>query len=603
MSEENKDSVPSSPPLQKKGSYDIDFDALDDSVNPFAPKVKLGSSPPIRAGNLMIDENVDPFKPKKKLVNSPPRSPITAPESFSSLGTDLDRSVALSENGRSEDTDGGNNHLDSSVNIKESHSGSESIPKPKKVIKKPKMQSKLKPPKSIKSPQIVSDEIQVSDSSFEVENKPLAESSPMPSKISPKKYQSELSNDIETTYHKNLTQETNLGTEHHFDEHDNLDGELANEGFAPLGEVFDNDLASSNSAFQKEESVFKRRDEASFSDSFSSEKPSRPSPSHTPKVLKQREDDAVLNTPPQVKKVEDSYLTPESPQKDISRGSDKNESSSEDSQFYDAFDYPPAPSTKSKLGQKNSSGMERGSSSQDEGGNNKDAVVQLVQVLRYSQSDWKKMKQELELNFQASLLNKEREWSLMLGERDKKISSLEDANAKLKHTNDEMRMIVADFEKTISQLQAEKDKTKTDSKKMIQSLESERDQAVEDLQSVESAFSDLHRRYEKSKSIIEGFKRNEEQLKQCVEDLQGKLKKAEGKLQAIRSQAEEKLDKANEDIEKIKKSTKQDIIRLEAALKKAELRTSNLEESLQRKEKENQELTAICDELISKVGS
>ncbi|KAK7009133.1 transforming acidic coiled-coil-containing protein 1 [Biomphalaria glabrata] len=271
MSEENKDSVPSSPPLQKKGSYDIDFDALDDSVNPFAPKVKLGSSPPIRAGNLMIDENVDPFKPKKKLVNSPPRSPITAPESFSSLGTDLDRSVALSENGRSEDTDGGNNHLDSSVNIKESHSGSESIPKPKKVIKKPKMQSKLKPPKSIKSPQIVSDEIQVSDSSFEVENKPLAESSPMPSKISPKKYQSELSNDIETTYHKNLTQETNLGTEHHFDEHDNLDGELANEGFAPLGEVFDNDLASSNSAFQKEESVFKRRDEASFSDSFSSE--------------------------------------------------------------------------------------------------------------------------------------------------------------------------------------------------------------------------------------------------------------------------------------------------------------------------------------------
>ncbi|KAK0050915.1 transforming acidic coiled-coil-containing protein 1, partial [Biomphalaria pfeifferi] len=332
-------------------------------------------------------------------------------------------------------------------------------------------------------------------------------------------------------------------------------------------------------------------------------KPSRPSPSHTPKVLKQREDDAVLNTPPQGKKVEDSYLTPESPQKDISRGSGKNESSSEDSQFYDAFDYPPAPSTKSKLGQKNSIGMERGSSSQDEGGNNKDAVVQLVQVLRYSQSDWKKMKQELELNFQASLLNKEREWSLMLGERDKKILSLEDANAKLKHTNDEMRMIVADFEKTISQLQAEKDKTKTDSKEMIQTLESERDQAVEDLQSVESAFSDLHRRYEKSKSIIEGFKRNEEQLKQCVEDLQGKLKKAEGKLQAIRSQAEEKLDKANEDIEKIKKSTKQDIIRLEAALKKAELRTSNLEESLQRKEKENQELTAICDELISKVGS
>uniref|UniRef100_A0A0B7BCS2 Transforming acidic coiled-coil-containing protein C-terminal domain-containing protein n=2 Tax=Arion vulgaris TaxID=1028688 RepID=A0A0B7BCS2_9EUPU len=239
----------------------------------------------------------------------------------------------------------------------------------------------------------------------------------------------------------------------------------------------------------------------------------------------------------------------------------------------------------------------------DDGGDNKGTVVQLVQVLRYSQSDWNKMKQDMELNFQASLLNKERDWSMMLAERDKKITSLEEVNRKVKHTNEDMRMIVAEFEKTISQLQAEKDKTKSDSHKIAHGLENERDQAIEDLQSVETAFSDLHRRYEKSKSIIEGFKRNEEQLKQCVEEFQGKLKKSDMKLQALRSQAEEKLDKANEDIEKIRKSTKSDLIRLEAALKKAELRISSLEESLLRKEKENQELTAICDELISKVGS
>jgi len=32
-------------------------------------------------------------------------------------------------------------------------------------------------------------------------------------------------------------------------------------------------------------------------------------------------------------------------------------------------------------------------------------------------------------------------------------------------------------------------------------------QAVEDLQSVEMAFSDLHRRYEKMKGVVEGFKK------------------------------------------------------------------------------------------------
>ncbi len=41
----------------------------------------------------------------------------------------------------------------------------------------------------------------------------------------------------------------------------------------------------------------------------------------------------------------------------------------------------------------------------------------------------------------------------------------------------------------------------------MQQVISERDQAQEDLQSVEAAFSDLHRRYEKSKSTNENFKK------------------------------------------------------------------------------------------------
>lgn len=239
----------------------------------------------------------------------------------------------------------------------------------------------------------------------------------------------------------------------------------------------------------------------------------------------------------------------------------------------------------------------------DEGAPGKGTMVQVVQVLRYSQTDWNKLKQELELGFQATLVNKEREWSALLGERDKRLEQALETNRKLKQNNEDMRAVVADFEKTISQLQAEKERHKLDLNKTTAELEHDRDQAIEDLQSVESAFSDLHRRYEKSKATIEGFKKNEEQLKRHVEDLQAKLKKSETKLQSLRSQAEEKLDRANEDIEQIKKSTRSDVARLEAALKKSEIRICTLEESLQRKEKENEELTAICDELIAKVGS
>lgn len=62
------------------------------------------------------------------------------------------------------------------------------------------------------------------------------------------------------------------------------------------------------------------------------------------------------------------------------------------------------------------------------------------QVLKYSQSDWNKLRQELELNFQAQLLAKEREWSSKLADRDARLATLEDNNKKLRQINEDMRL-------------------------------------------------------------------------------------------------------------------------------------------------------------------
>ncbi|CAL1536361.1 unnamed protein product [Lymnaea stagnalis] len=663
MADEIEEPLPSSPPLPKKGSYQIDFDTLDDTVNPFQPKVKLGSSPPIKVGNVAPkfgdpDDCIDPFKPKVKLASSPPSSPKARTYNNNiEDGSDLQSTSILKD--IPDDVDNITNNAHPSVNksldqLVDSEIKSPGIPKPKKIVKKSKIQSKLKLPKTGKLPQSSNDEIQifmpgVNENNSKTADDPEATNnlqSPQ-SKLFIKKKDS-LNGEGSSTAEGDLTRsdekefiDSSNGEMPSFSAPDAMassseidpqfierdDMYETNEGFNPRVEAFDNckEWDPLSKSPKEKDKALKSKDGSSLMETDSpitpfKEKVVKQSPSRqqSSKAHIPRDDDLLgMSTPPQGKQPESvkhpASVALEAAQRDSSfKGADsKNESSSEESQFYDAYDYPPVATTKSKLGQKNSTTMDRGPN-HEEGGENKETVVQLVQdrphfalrrVLRYSQSDWNKMKQEMELNFQASLLNKERDWSFLLGERDKKIAALEEANLKLKHTNEDMRMVVAEFEKTISQQQAEKEKNKTDSQKALQNLENERDQAIEDLQSVETAFSDLHRRYEKSKSIIEGFKRNEEQLKQCVDDLQNKLKKAESKLQALRSQAEEKLDKANEDIEKIKKSTKQDIVRLEAALKKSELRTSNLEESLQRKEKENQELTAICDELIAKVGS
>ncbi|XP_059159939.1 transforming acidic coiled-coil-containing protein 2-like isoform X1 [Physella acuta] len=587
MADEGQDTTPSSPPLPKKGSYNLDFDSFDDSINPFQPKAKLSSSPPNKShipAPLLDDEAVDPFKPRAKVASSPPTSPKVKARN------DI---VQPSSEAPGELVDG---HLDDCNNSKQSD---QVVPKQKKVIKKPKVQSKLKLPKKVKAAQDVMDDIQI---------------------LMPEKAANEEKAEPSRSLNQSLTDDSLLqqagGNSTLDDRKDNIPSSPASSEAVTVLRNHNTETDGIKELDNLSQS-FSKNGPGNLQDSFNQQErlSDQPSSPQEDKLHHSKNDDMLVKTSPegkQAKKHPAANALANLQAEPISRGADpKSESSSEDSLFYDAVDYPPVAPTKTKLGQKNSTIMDRGPS-QQEGGDNKETVVQLVQdrpnfalrrVLRYSQSDWNKMKQELELNFQASLLNKERDWSLLLGERDKKITSLEETYQKLKHTNEDMRMVVAEFEKTISQLQAEKEKVKSDCQKSVQTLEGERDQAIEDLQSVESAFSDLHRRYEKSKSIIEGFKRNEEQLKQCVEDLQSKLKKAESKLQSLRSQAEEKLDKANEDIEKIKKSTKQDVVRLEAALKKAELRVSSLEESLQNKEKENLELTAICDELISKVGS
>ena len=45
------------------------------------------------------------------------------------------------------------------------------------------------------------------------------------------------------------------------------------------------------------------------------------------------------------------------------------------------------------------------------------------------------------------------------------------------------------------------------SKESLTDVIRERDQALEDIRSVEAAFADLHRRYEKTKQTVEGFKK------------------------------------------------------------------------------------------------
>nr|XP_015202259.1 PREDICTED: transforming acidic coiled-coil-containing protein 2 isoform X11 [Lepisosteus oculatus] len=169
----------------------------------------------------------------------------------------------------------------------------------------------------------------------------------------------------------------------------------------------------------------------------------------------------------------------------------------------------------------------------------------------------------------------------------------------------EMRRIVAEYEKTIAQMigmPEDEQREKSLSHHTIQQLIMEKEQALADLNSVEKSLADLFRRYEKMKDVLDGFRKNEEVLKKCAQEYLSRVRKEEQRYQALKIHAEEKLDKANSEIAQVRAKAKQEQAAYQASLRKEQMRVESLERTLEQKNKEIEELTKICDELISKMG-
>ncbi|NXA66052.1 TACC3 protein, partial [Mohoua ochrocephala] len=214
------------------------------------------------------------------------------------------------------------------------------------------------------------------------------------------------------------------------------------------------------------------------------------------------------------------------------------------------------------------------------------AVDAIIDVLKYSQKD---------MDAAVELVKREvQEKELEIQEWNKKYN-------KLHMEYKEMGKIVAEFEQTITQIMEDAQKQKEVSRKEIQRLMEEKQQAISDLNSMEKSFSELFKRLEKQKDALEGYHRNEEVLKKCAEDYLARIKKEEQRYQALKAHAEEKLQQANEEIAQVRSKAKSETAALQATLRKEQMRIQSLERSLEQKTKENDELTKICDDLILKM--
>ncbi|XP_037115154.1 transforming acidic coiled-coil-containing protein 1-like isoform X2 [Syngnathus acus] len=167
----------------------------------------------------------------------------------------------------------------------------------------------------------------------------------------------------------------------------------------------------------------------------------------------------------------------------------------------------------------------------------------------------------------------------------------------------EMRKIVAEYEKTIAQMIEDEQRNSLSSQKALHAVTMEKDAALTDLNSVERSLSDIFRRYENLKSTLDGFKKNEEALKKCAQEYLARVKQEEQRYQTLKVHAEEKLDKANEEIAQVRTKAASESLALNASLRKEQMKNESLDQTLQQKNEEIEELTKICDELIAKMGT
>ncbi|CAF2979787.1 unnamed protein product [Rotaria sp. Silwood2] len=128
-------------------------------------------------------------------------------------------------------------------------------------------------------------------------------------------------------------------------------------------------------------------------------------------------------------------------------------------------------------------------------------------------------------------------------------------------------------------------------KQELRQVKSERDQMSEDLINAENAFTDVKKRNEKLKLIINEHKTNTETLKRFSEESVRYTEEQKQKYTVLKQHAQEKLNEANSEIERLRRTHRSEIEGVQAQLRYAQLRVQSLE----------QEIKSIKQELEQKV--
>uniref|UniRef100_A0A0R3S129 TACC_C domain-containing protein n=1 Tax=Elaeophora elaphi TaxID=1147741 RepID=A0A0R3S129_9BILA len=203
---------------------------------------------------------------------------------------------------------------------------------------------------------------------------------------------------------------------------------------------------------------------------------------------------------------------------------------------------------------------------------------------------------ELVRRVQAIVATREKEWTAKNEKLTQLLAHEQRRNEPLEQKAAERLLAMAEYEKLVQEFVEELKKKNSDGESKsvgrpgpernlspddVTQLIKERDQLAEEVNSLETSYSDLFRRYEKLRQTSVEIKRNEDSVKSASEELARRYALLAEKFEMLRRNAEEQLDLANNEIERLIKQHEADTLGLRLKVKHQESKIDSLTVSLE----------------------
>jgi len=135
--------------------------------------------------------------------------------------------------------------------------------------------------------------------------------------------------------------------------------------------------------------------------------------------------------------------------------------------------------------------------------------------------------------------------------------------------------------------------------KHIGTLTAKNTEVLGELDRMHCAMSDLHKRYDNARAVINNMKTREDDLEEQIRSLSANFRSSEDNCRNIQQKCDEQLELASMRADQIKTESDAERIVMSASMKRLEMQITSLQAAFDDKDREAKELTAICDELLA----